>query len=99
MVRPLSPVEEVLVRTKKWSILSVAAVLAVGGAAACDDDPTRPGVPDLTPEILVPDTIGGQEALRVVFPREVDPKTALDPANFIVTNLCSGLRVPGALRL
>jgi len=37
--------------------------------------------------------------LRVVFPREVDPKTALDPANFVVTNLCSGLRVPGALRL
>jgi photosystem II stability/assembly factor-like uncharacterized protein len=69
------------------------------GAVACDDDPNAPTVADLTPDILVADTIGGQDALRVVFPRAVDPKTALDPANFIVTNLCSGLRVPGALRL
>lgn len=79
--------------------MSVTAVLAFVGAVACDDDPNSPSVSDLTPDILVADTIGGQEALRVVFPRAVDPKTALDPANFIVTNLCSGLRVPGALRL
>jgi hypothetical protein len=87
------------VRTKRWSILGAALVLVVGGAVACDDDPEQPIIPPLTPDILVPDTIGQQEALRVVFPRAVDPVTALDPANFIVTNLCSGLRVPGALRL
>jgi photosystem II stability/assembly factor-like uncharacterized protein len=74
-------------------------VLIVGGAVACDDDPEQPTIQPLTPDILVADTIGQQEALRVVFPRAVDPVTALDPSNFIVTNLCSGLRVPGALRL
>lgn len=84
---------------KRWSILCAAAVLVLGGATACDDDPNRVVVPALTPDILVADTIGQQDALRVVFPRAVDPVTALDPANFIVTNLCSGLRVPGALRL
>lgn len=86
-------------RTKRWSILSAAVVLVLGGAVACDDDPAQPVIPPLEPTILVADTIGQQEALRVVFPRAVDPVTALDPANFIVTNLCSGLRVPGALRL
>src|SRR5688572_28549888 len=95
----LRPNEEVHVRTKRWSILSAAVVLVLGGAVACDDDPAQPVIEALDPTILVADTIGQQEALRVVFPRAVDPVTALDPANFIVTNLCSGLRVPGALRL
>ena len=79
------------------------AVMA-GGAGllllgACDDDPTNPipAVPGLT--VVSPDTIGRQEAIRVRFSTPVTSQTAQDPANFVVTNLCTGLRVPGALRL
>jgi photosystem II stability/assembly factor-like uncharacterized protein len=74
------------------------ALLAV--VAGCDDDPTDPGVPDLAGDFAVtPDTLGVQEAIRVVFNRPVEAGTALDPANFVVTNLCDTLRVPGAVRL
>ena len=69
-------------------------------AAACDDDPAAPAIGDLTGNFAItPDTIGVQEAIRVVFNRAIDAGSALDPANFVVTNLCDTLRVPGAVRL
>lgn len=77
----------------------VVMLLAVLAPLACDDDLTRVAVSPLDPEILVGDTIGRQDEIRVVFPRAVDAATALDPANFIVTDLCTGLRIPGSLRL
>jgi photosystem II stability/assembly factor-like uncharacterized protein len=79
------------------SILAGGAGLLVLGA--CDEDPTNPAPaePDLT--VISPDTIGRQEAIRVRFSTPVTAQTAQDPANFIVTNQCTGLRVPGALRL
>lgn len=67
--------------------------------AACDDDPGGPGVSALALTIVTPDTIGTQEPIRVVFNRPVTAQTAVDPANFVVTNLCNGLRVEGSLRL
>jgi photosystem II stability/assembly factor-like uncharacterized protein len=75
-------------------------LLALGVLGACDDDPTGsrevfPGF-DLT---LVPDTLGTQQAIRVVFGTSISAATALDAANFVVTNMCTGLRIPGALRL
>ena len=78
-------------------ILAGGAGLLLFGA--CDDDPTNPTpiVPDLT--VISPDTIGRQEAIRVRFNTPVTSQTAQDPANFVVTNQCTGLRVPGALRL
>ena len=82
----------------------LCALLAAGPLAACDDDPSRPVVPPLMgtpvePALARGDTIGLQEAIRVVFSGPVNPATALDPANFVVINTCTGLRVPGALRL
>lgn len=74
--------------------------IAAGGAIiACDDDPTRPTPPTLTPLVLNDSVIGRQEALRVLFSSLLDPRSALDPENFVVVNLCTGLRVTGALRL
>jgi hypothetical protein len=68
--------------------------------AACDDDPTDPSVAALAGDFTItPDTIGVQEPIRVVFSRPIDPATALDPANFVVTDLCDTLRVPGSVRL
>lgn len=84
-----------LVRRGWW--LALAALVGVG---ACDDDPTDPGGPALSGDFAVtPDTLGRQEAIRVVFNRPIEAGTALDPANFVVTNLCDSLRVPGAVRL
>lgn len=82
-------------RRRWWFVL--AALVAVG---ACDDDPTEPAAADLTGDFsITPDTLGVQEAIRVVFNRSIEGATALDPANFVVTNLCDSLRVPGAVRL
>jgi photosystem II stability/assembly factor-like uncharacterized protein len=74
-----------------------AAVLLAG--AACDDDPGGPSATALDLTIVTPDTIGTQEPIRVVFSRPVSAQTAVDPANFVVTNLCNGLRVEGSLDL
>lgn len=80
----------------KRAALAMAAVFLIG----CDDDLTRPATGDLTADVSVtPDTIGIQEPIRLVFNRAIDPATALDPANFVVTNLCDTLRVPGSVRL
>ena len=69
-------------------------------ATACDDDPmsSLEDFPDFSLD-AVPDTIGTQDAIRVVFSDSISAATALDPANFVVTNMCTGLRIPGALRL
>jgi photosystem II stability/assembly factor-like uncharacterized protein len=68
--------------------------------AACDDDPGAPSddFPGFSLE-AVPDTLGVQQAIKVVFDDSLLAATALDPANFVVTNLCTGLRIPGAVRL
>ena len=77
--------------------LALATVVVVG---ACDDDPTDPSAADLAGDFAItPDTLGVQEAIRVVFNRPIEGAGALDPANFVVTNLCDTLRVPGSVRL
>lgn len=73
--------------------------LSVGLLASCDDDPTRPAVVPLSPDILNDSIIGRQEAIRILFNSRIDPRTGLDPENFVVTNLCTGLRVSGAVRI
>lgn len=78
--------------------------LAAGGlaaaAVACDNDPSRPDVTFPSATLLSDTTrLGRQEGIRFVFPGGLATASALDPANFVVTNLCNGLRVPGALRV
>lgn len=81
-------------------VRALGAVAAACLLAACDDDPSQPTVEELTANVgITPDTLGTQEAIRIVFNRPVSAATALDPSNFVVTNLCDTLRVPGALRL
>lgn len=75
------------------------AILAAVSIAACDDDPSGPVSASLVGTIITPDTIGIEDPIRLVFNRRLDPQTALDPANFVVLNQCTGLRLPGALRL
>jgi photosystem II stability/assembly factor-like uncharacterized protein len=72
---------------------------AIGVLAACDDDPTAPQRVVLEPVVLNDTIIGRQEALRFLFDTRIDPRTALDPENVVVTNLCTGLRITGALRV
>jgi photosystem II stability/assembly factor-like uncharacterized protein len=67
--------------------------------AACDDDPAAPEAVNLTPVVLNDTVIGRQEALRFLFNTRIDQRTALDPENVVVTNLCTGLRITGALRV
>ena len=83
--------------------LACAAALLLG-SAACDDDPTSPNPGPLTPQVVQEsptDTIiPRQGAIRVSFGgARLDTRSALDPANFLVTDRCTGLRVAGALRL
>lgn len=80
-----------------WLVGLLGAALLT---AACDDDPTSAlsGFPSFSLD-AVPDTLGTQQAIRVVFSDSISAATALDAANFVVTNLCSGLRIPGAVRL
>ena len=75
-----------------------AAVLL--GAAGCDDDPSSPTLAPLSLEVLSDSVIGRQEAIRIVFNSDsIDQRTALDPENFIVIDRCTGLRIPGSVRL
>ena len=79
-------------------------MLALGASiAACDDDPSGTDLAALGVTVLRDDPtdsiIGRQEAIRVRFSGPVDTRTALDPENFIVIDRCTGLRVPGSLRL
>jgi hypothetical protein len=77
----------------------VVGLVALSGLAACDDDPTAPTPLAFTAQVVGDSIIGIQEPLRVRFSAPVDPRTALDPENFVVINQCTGLRVAGALRL
>ena len=80
------------------SIVGVALLAAI----ACDKDPSEPDVSFPTARLATAaDTLalGRQAGIRFIFPGGLQAQSALDPANFVVTNLCSGLRVPGAIRL
>src|SRR5688500_1859672 len=81
-------------RTPLWGIVCMALLWT-----ACDDDPNAPIVEVTEASVISPDVIGRQDPLRVQFSRAVDPRSALDPENFVVINQCTGLRVPGALQL
>lgn len=84
---------------RRGATRALCAILVVSLALACDKDPSgsTPTAPVIT--VVTQDTIGQQEAIKVVFNVPVNPQTALDPANFIVINQCNGLRVAGSLRL
>lgn len=75
----------------------VLATLFLGG---CDKDPNAPDRPVITPKLAIPaDTvITRQGSIRVLFAGPINRATALDPGNFVVTNTCTGLPVPGSLR-
>jgi photosystem II stability/assembly factor-like uncharacterized protein len=77
-------------------VLGVSTFLLSG----CDKDPTAPTPGDIRPRLAIAtDTvIATQGSIRVVFNGPVNQATALDPANFVVTNTCTGLPVPGSLR-
>lgn len=78
-------------------LCALAAAIVV---VACDDDPSEPELGILDPQFVSPDSvIGRQEAIRIAFGDSLDARTALDPQNFVVTDRCTGLRVPGSLRL
>ncbi len=76
--------------------LGLLVMFIVGG---CDDDPTGLAATGPVATALGDPIITRQGDIRVQFAGAVDPASALDPANFVVINSCSGLRVPGALRL
>lgn len=80
------------------------ATLAAAGMAAllsaCDKDPSAPSRVFPTLSVVNADVIGRQEAIRIFFSGDsLSAATALDPANFVVVNECTGLRVPGSLRI
>jgi hypothetical protein len=77
----------------------MATLLLLAAAAGCDDDPSGPGLGILNPAVIGPAIIGQQGSIPVFFGAGLDSRSALDPANFVVTNTCTGLRVPGALRI
>ena len=71
--------------------------LFVGG---CDSNSTRVQGPLLAPHLAngLDSVIARQGSIRIVFAAPVNQATALDPGNFVVTNNCTGLPVPGSLR-
>ena len=80
------------------SIVGVALLAAI----ACDKDPSEPDVSFPAARLATAEdtlALGRQAGIRFIFPGGLLAQSALDPANFVVTNLCSGLRVPGAIRL
>ena len=82
-----------------WRTALAAGSLAAA-AVACDNDPSRPDTTFPQASLLSDTTsLGRQEGIRFFFPGGLQTSTALDPANFVVTNRCNGLRVPGALRV
>jgi hypothetical protein len=82
-----------------WRTALAAGSLAAA-ALACDNDPSQPDVNFPTANLLSDTTtLGRQEGIRFFFPGGLQTASALDPANFVVTNQCNGLRVPGALRV
>ncbi|HET7449934.1 MAG TPA: hypothetical protein VFJ78_05005 [Gaiellaceae bacterium] len=80
------------------AVVSAAGVVAL--VAACDKDPSAPSRVFPTLTVLNDSVVGRQEALRILFTGDsLSAATALDEANFVVINECTGLRVPGSLRL
>ena len=102
-VQSLSFLHEVRVKPHHQTRRLLLCTLGLLVAAACDKDPSRPERSTLTPRVVQANAadsiIGRQDAIRVVFGDSIDSRTALDPENFIVIDRCTGLRVPGALRL
>jgi photosystem II stability/assembly factor-like uncharacterized protein len=77
--------------------LGAVAALTLG---ACDRDPSAPTATFPTMAVINDSVIGRQEAIRVYFAGDsLSTATALDAANFVVINQCTGLRVPGSLRI
>ena len=80
------------------------AVTMVGMVAlvfgGCDSNPTRVQGPLLAPHLAnaADSVISTQGSIRIAFAAPVNQATALDPGNFVVTNNCTGLPVPGSLR-
>lgn len=79
---------------RRWSVLLAAALLA-----ACDKDPTRPPAEALTVSLLTDSIIPIQGPIRLKLSGPIDSAASLSSANFVVTNTCTGLPVPGVLRL
>ena len=77
----------------------LCALLACLLVGACDDDPSRPGDQQVVPVFANLGSIPRQGSLTITSPVPLDPASALDPANFVVINTCTGLRVPGSLSL
>lgn len=89
----MSNAPRTLMRRRLMLPLAAALVLA-----ACKE-PTAPQVPPLTVQLATGGPISPQGSIQLVFNRPVSSATATDPANIVVTNTCTGLPVPGALRL
>jgi len=66
---------------------------------ACDKDPATAPPFSLTATLASDSVIPRQGSIRVAFNSDLDPNTALNPSNFVVTNTCNGLPVAGSLRL
>ena len=77
----------------------LAATAAIVLTSACDKDPATGPPFSLTAKLASDSVIARQGSIRVAFNSELDPNTALNPSNFVVTNTCNGLPVAGSLRL
>ena len=80
------------------AVTTVGVVALVLGG--CDSNPTRIKPLIFNPQLanLADSVISTQGSIRIVFAGPVNHATALDPGNFVVTNNCTGLPVPGSLR-
>lgn len=91
--RSLLPVE---VRVRRpFLLLATLALLAAG----CDDDPQAPESNEPDAQLITPSVITREGSIGIVFDTPLDTRSAQDPANFVVINQCTGLRVAGSLRL
>src|SRR5919204_137097 len=78
----------------------VALGLSAFPLAGCDKNPAAPQPTPFNPHLAIAadSVIGTQGSIRVLFGGSVNRATALNPGNFVVTNTCTGLPVPGSLR-
>ena len=90
--RALLPVEVRVCRP-----LLFLATLAL--LSACDDDPQAPVADEPQGTLVTPAVISREGSIAVLFDTPLDTRGAQDPANFVVINQCTGLRVAGSLRL
>lgn len=77
---------------------ALVALIAAYAFAGCDRDPNSPSLIFPRDTVLNASVIGLQEPIRVLFRGPISSQSALDPANFVVTNQCSGLGIPGSLQ-